>query len=190
MGKLGSENMLINRSLDLSEVCTEKALKKSPPPLQLLGAESWQVALFPSLMTQDLCLGILPFLSAKDVEKFGCVHSTTQKFVQQFLNMRGKCMLIEVRMLIDISDILRNVTDKLVRVYHEDFFKAVWASTMVTVLYRVLLTKHNKIMTGKEEGTTAPGNFQNEDSSYVVLNLMPQLPHSVKAYMKCMPSIT
>ena len=124
----GAENMLKKRSLDLSEVCTEKALKKRPPPLQLLGAESWQVGLFPSLMTQDLCLGILPFLSAKDVEKFGCVHSMTHKFFQQFLNMRGKCMLIEVRMLIDISDILGNVTDKLVRVYHEDFFKAVWDS--------------------------------------------------------------
>ena len=60
--------MLKKRSFDLCEVCTEK--KKRPPPLELFGAESRQVALFHSLMILDLCLGILPFLSAKEVMKF------------------------------------------------------------------------------------------------------------------------
>ena len=46
--------------------------------------------------------------------------------------------------------------------------------------FRVLPTKHNKIM-GKEEGITAVGDFQDEDCRYVELNLMPQLQHSVKA---------
>ena len=119
----------------------------------------------------ELCLDILQFLHAKDVKKFGCVHSTVQKIVQQFLCLQSKCMLCEVRMLIDISDILGNITNRLVLVYHEDPFTAVWASTMVP--YCVLLTKHNKIM-GKEEGITAVGDFQDEDCRYMELNLMPQ----------------
>ena len=53
---------------------------------------------------------------------------------------------------------------------------------MVTELYRVLLTKHNKNMgkdSTKEEGITAVGDFQDEEGRVVELNLMPQLPHTL-----------
>ena len=123
-------------------------------------------------MTLDLGQNILPFLSLKDLKKFGCVYKTLQEFVKKFLNTRGKCMLCEDRMLGQDG----NVTGKLIRVYHEDPFKKVWASTMVS--YSVLLTKHNKNM-GKEEGITAVGDFQDEEGRVVELNLMPQLPHTL-----------
>ena len=95
------------RSLDLSEAfCTEKALKKRPPPLDLvfLGAE---VARFSCLMTLGL-LGqnLLPFLSLKDLKKFGCVHKRVQEFVRKYLTTPGKCQLSEEKMLFEISDIL------------------------------------------------------------------------------------
>ena len=96
------------RSLDLSEAfCTEKALKKRPPPLDLvLGAESAQVARFSCLMTLDLGQNLLPFLSLKDLKKFGCVHKRVQEFVRKYLTTPGKCQLSEEKMLFEISDIL------------------------------------------------------------------------------------
>ena len=164
------------RSLDLSEAfCTEKALKKRPPPLDLvLGAESAQVARFSCLMTLDLGQNLLPFLSLKDLKKFGCVHKSVQAFVRKYLTTRGKCLLCEEKMLSEISDILGDVTERMI----SDPFKAGCTSTLRA--FRVLPSKHNKIM-GKEEGITAVGGFQDERGRYVELNLMPQLPHSVKA---------
>ena len=78
----------------------------------------------------DLCLDILQFLHAKDVKKFGCVHSTVQKIVQQFLCLQSKCMLCEVRMLIDISDILGNITNNwswyIMRILSQLFGLQLW----------------------------------------------------------------
>ena len=142
------------RSLDLSEAfCTEKALKKRPPPLDLvLGAESAQVARFSCLMTLDLGQNLLPFLSLKNLKNFGCMHKTVQEFVRKYLTTRGKCLLCEERMLFEISDILGDVPERMISIYIDDPFKAVWSSTLKA--FRVLPTKHNKIM-GKEEGITA-----------------------------------
>ena len=71
--------MLKKRSLDLSEVCTEKVLKRHPLPLDLLGSGSGQVACFSCLMTLDLGQNILPFLYLKDLKKFCYVHKTVQE---------------------------------------------------------------------------------------------------------------
>ena len=90
-------------------------------------------------------------------------------------------------MLIDILDILGNVTGRLIRVYHEDPFKAVWASTMMQ--YSVLLTNHNKIK-GKEEGITTVDDFRDEDCWVVELNLMPTSILSRLAFMRCVPTLT
>ena len=89
------KHMPNKRSLDLSEAfCTGKALKKRPPPLDLvLGAESAQVARFSCLMTLDLGKNILPFLSLKDLKKFCFVHKRVQGFVRKYLTTTGKCLL-------------------------------------------------------------------------------------------------
>ena len=81
-------------------------------------------------------------------------------------------------MLLEISDILGDVTERMISVYMDDPYKAGCSWTLRA--FRVLPSKHNKIM-GKEEGITAVGGFQDERGRYVELNLMPQLPHSVKA---------
>ena len=66
----------------------------------------------------------------------------------------------------------------MISIYIDDPFKAGCSSTLKA--FRVLPSKHNKIM-GKEEGITAVGDFQDEGGCYAELNLMPQLPDSVKA---------
>ena len=179
-GQLATENMPIKRSLDLSEgFCTEKALKKRPPPLDLvlLGAEAARCSCLKTLDLLGQNLILLPFLSLKDLKKFGCVNKSVQAFVGKYLTTRGKCLLCEEKMLREISDILGDVTNRMISIYMDDPFKA---GGVVLRAFRVFPSKHNKIM-GKEEGITAVGGFQDERGRYVELNLMPQLPHSVKA---------
>ena len=60
-------------------------------------------------------------------------------------------MLSEEKMLFEISDILGDVPERMISIYIDDPFKAVWSSTLKA--FRVLPAKHNKIM-GKEEGLT------------------------------------
>ena len=168
------------RSLDLSEgFCLEKALKKRPPPLDLvlLGAEAARSSCLKTLDLLGQNLILLPFLSLKDLKKFGCVNKSVQAFVGKYLTTRGKCLLCEEKMLREISDILGDVTNRMISIYMDDPFKA---GGVVLRAFRVFPSKHNKIM-GKEEGITAVGGFQDERGRYVELNLMPQLPHSVKA---------
>ena len=172
--------MPIKRSLDLSEAfCTEKALKKRPPPLDLvlLGAEAARSSCLKTLDLLGQNLILLPCLSLKDLKKFGCVNKSVQAFVGKYLTTRGKCLLCEEKMLTEISDILGDVTNRMISIYMDDPFKA---GGVILRAFRVFPSKHNKIM-GKEEGITAVGGFQDERGRYVELNLMPQLPHSVKA---------
>ena len=105
------------------------------------------------------------------------MNKSVQAFVGKYLTARGKCLLCEEKMLTEISDILGDVTNRMISIYMNDPFKA---GGVVLRAFRVFPSKHNKIM-GKEEGITAVGGFQDERGRYVELNLMPQLPHSVKA---------
>ena len=114
-------------------------LKKRSPPLDHFCPfcpESRQLALF-SFMILDLALDILPFLSAKDLKKFGCVHNLTQLAaqVQKHLNAPGQYMLSEDKMLFDISDILGKVTKGAIQIYTENPFnvKAAWRSSDLVV---------------------------------------------------------
>ena len=103
-------------------------------------------------MTLGLGQNILPFLSLKDLKKFGCVHKTIS--VRKYLATRGKCLLCEDRMLFEISDILGDVTERMISIYIDDPFKVVWSSTLMA--FRMLPIKYNKIM-GKEEGNHCGG---------------------------------
>ena len=87
-GQVATENMPNKRSLDLSEgFCTEKALKKRPPPLDLvlLGAEAARSSCLKTLDLLGQNLILLPFLSLKDLKKFGCVNKSVQAFVGKYL---------------------------------------------------------------------------------------------------------
>ena len=57
-------------------------------------------------------------------------------------------------MLFEISDILGDVTERMISIYIDDPFKVVWSSTLMA--FRVLPTKYNKIM-GKEESNHCGG---------------------------------
>ena len=59
-------------------------------------------------------------------------------------------------MLLEISDILGDVTERMISVYMDDPYKAGCSWTLRA--FRVLPSQHNKIM-GKEEGITVVGDF-------------------------------